>query len=128
VLVSNAPRPWAGVRSILDGYGVAREAYDAILTSGDLTRDLVAARPGARVFHLGPERDAGIFEGSIAYRRPLGREEAVTVTCTLDSVGRASFRTRETVSDEAGIAVEAATTLEVPGRALHSGEREGLAR
>ncbi len=45
--------------------------------------------------------------------------DAVTVTCTLDAVGRASFRTRETVStDERGVAVEAATTLEVPGRAL----------
>jgi len=52
----------------------------------------------------------------------------VTVTCTLDAVGRASFRTRETVSDGAGVGVEAATTLEVPGRALTAAEREELAR
>lgn len=63
VLVSNAPRPAAGVGAILDGYGVPRQAYDAILTSGDLTRSLVAQRPGARIFHLGPERDLPIFEG-----------------------------------------------------------------
>ncbi|GJD44992.1 Acid sugar phosphatase [Methylobacterium cerastii] len=63
VLVSNAPRPWAGVQRILDGYGVPRGAYDAILTSGDLTRALLAERPGARVHHLGPERDGPIFEG-----------------------------------------------------------------
>ena len=61
VLVSNAPRPWAGVQRILDGYGVPRAAYDAILTSGDLTRGMIAARPGARVYHLGPERDGPIF-------------------------------------------------------------------
>ena len=48
----------------------------------------------------------------------------MTVTCTLDAVGRASFRTRETVADDAGVAVEAATTLEVPGRALTPAERD----
>ena len=63
VLVSNAPRPWAGVQRILDGYGVPRGAYDAILTSGDLTRALLAERPGVRVHHLGPERDGPIFDG-----------------------------------------------------------------
>ena len=42
---------------------------------------------------------------------------AVVVTCALDAVGRASFRTRETIATSR-IAVEAATTLEVPGRAL----------
>jgi hypothetical protein len=57
----------------------------------------------------------------------LGRD-AVTVTCTLDAVGRASFRTRETVSTDEGMAVEAATTLEVPGRALTADERDELAR
>ncbi len=30
VLVSNAPRPWPGVQAILDGFGIPREAYDAI--------------------------------------------------------------------------------------------------
>lgn len=63
ILVSNAPRPWQGVQKILDGYGVPREAYDAILTSGDLTRRLIAEHPGERVYHLGPERDAPVFDG-----------------------------------------------------------------
>jgi hypothetical protein len=62
-----------------------------------------------------------------AATRPLGRD-AVTVTCTLDAVGRASLRTRETVATDAGVAVEAATTLETPGRALTAAEREELAR
>ena len=80
VLVSNAPRPWAGVRAILDGYGVPREAYDAILTSGDLTAGLVAARPGARVYHLGPERDLPIYDGLDA--RLVGPDAADLVVCT----------------------------------------------
>jgi ribonucleotide monophosphatase NagD (HAD superfamily) len=34
VLVSNAPRPGASVGTQLDGFGVPRTAYDAIVTSG----------------------------------------------------------------------------------------------
>lgn len=80
ILVSNAPRPWSGVQKILDGYGVPREAYDAILTSGDLTHDLLAQRPGARIHHLGPERDAPIFEGLDV--KLVGPDDAERVVCT----------------------------------------------
>ena len=34
VLISNAPRPGAGVIRMLDRLGVARSAYDRIITSG----------------------------------------------------------------------------------------------
>jgi HAD superfamily hydrolase (TIGR01459 family) len=80
VLVSNAPRPADGVQRILDRFGVPREAYDSILTSGDLTRDLIAARPGARIRHLGPERDLGVFRGLDLALVP--EDEADLVVCT----------------------------------------------
>jgi HAD superfamily hydrolase (TIGR01459 family) len=80
VLVSNAPRPGDGVGRILDRFGVPREAYDAILTSGDLTRGLIAERPGARIRHLGPERDLGVFQGLDMTLVP--EEEADLVVCT----------------------------------------------
>lgn len=80
VLVSNAPRPGDGVGRILDRFGVPREAYDAIVTSGDLTRALVAEQPGIRMYHLGPERDSGIFQGlDLALTGP---ETADLVLCT----------------------------------------------
>lgn len=69
--------------------------------------------------------DAVVTHVSVGYLRRLGRD-SVTVECTLDAVGRASFRTRETVATEAGVGVEAATTLEVPGRALTAAERAAL--
>ena len=53
-LISNAPRPGAGVIKILDNMGVPREAYDAIVTSGDVTRAMVAQRPGEPLFLIGP--------------------------------------------------------------------------
>src|SRR3981081_4353188 len=50
VLISNAPRPGNQVVRMLDRLGVPHTAYDGIVTSGDVTRDKVAPRPGARFF------------------------------------------------------------------------------
>jgi HAD superfamily hydrolase (TIGR01459 family) len=62
VLITNAPRPWNGVREQLDIIGVADHAWDRIVTSGDVTRALIGEGP-RRVFHLGPDRDMMIYDG-----------------------------------------------------------------
>ena len=63
VLVSNAPRPGGAVAAQLDRLGVPRAAYDAVVTSGDLTRFGVEERIGQVLHHMGPPRDLPIFEG-----------------------------------------------------------------
>jgi HAD superfamily hydrolase (TIGR01459 family) len=64
VFITNAPRPGDVVaRFTLDRLGVSRTAYDGIVSSGDVTHALIAARKGLRVFHIGPRRDVAIFEG-----------------------------------------------------------------
>jgi HAD superfamily hydrolase (TIGR01459 family) len=63
VLVSNAPRPGTSVGAQLDGFGVPRSAYDAIVTSGDLTRLAIEERIRQVVHHIGPPRDLPMFEG-----------------------------------------------------------------
>ncbi len=63
ILITNAPRPGTSVQRILDRFGVPHDAYDAITTSGDVTRGIVESRVGERVFHLGPPRDLPIFAG-----------------------------------------------------------------
>lgn len=63
VLVSNAPRPGASVGTQLDGFGVPRTAYDAIVTSGDLTRLAIQERIDRVVHHIGPPRDMPIYAG-----------------------------------------------------------------
>lgn len=63
ILITNAPRPGSAVQRILDRLGVPHDAYDAIMSSGDVTRGIVAARLSERVFHLGPSRDFSIFAG-----------------------------------------------------------------
>lgn len=64
ILVSNAPRPNADVIAQLDKIGVDRSAYDAVVTSGDLSRKLIARWAGRPILHIGPERDRPIFDGT----------------------------------------------------------------
>ncbi|MGD9806563.1 MAG: TIGR01459 family HAD-type hydrolase [Hyphomicrobiaceae bacterium] len=80
VLVTNAPRPEAKVALMLDRLGLPRTAYDAIITSGDVSRSIVAEFPGGKLFHLGPKRDAGIVEGLDTVL--TGPDEAEVVLCT----------------------------------------------
>ena len=79
ILVSNSPRSTIGVSRQLDEIGVARDAYDTAVTSGDVTRDLMQQTDG-RLFHLGPQRDLSIFDGLSIARVPL--EQASAVICT----------------------------------------------
>ena len=81
VLITNAPRPGeVVVRTMLDRLGVPRAAYDGIVSSGDVTRALVAARAGKRLFHIGPPRDLPMFEGLDAPVAPL--ESADYAVCS----------------------------------------------
>jgi HAD superfamily hydrolase (TIGR01459 family) len=80
ILITNAPRPGVVVTKFLDKLNVPRNAYDGIVSSGDVTRAAMAARPGKAVFHIGPERDLPIFDGLGLRFVPL--EQADYVVCT----------------------------------------------
>jgi HAD superfamily hydrolase (TIGR01459 family) len=80
VLITNAPRPAEVVRALLDELDVPPEAYDAIISSGDVTRAIIAARPGQSAFHVGPARDVPIFDGLDAPLAPV--ESADYVVCS----------------------------------------------
>src|SRR5690606_3278022 len=62
VLITNSPRPHDGVEAQLASIGVPEAAWDRVVTSGDVTRDLIRAAP-RRLFHLGPDRDLAIYDG-----------------------------------------------------------------
>jgi HAD superfamily hydrolase (TIGR01459 family) len=80
ILITNAPRPADSVQRQLRKLGVADDTYDAIVTSGDLTRHYVAAHAGKKVFWLGPERDNSIRRGLDPVLAPL--EQADYIVCT----------------------------------------------
>jgi HAD superfamily hydrolase (TIGR01459 family) len=80
VLLSNSPRPSREVKAQLLSLGVPDDAYDTTVTSGDLTRYELEKRSGARVYHLGPERDRPIFSGlKLSLTEP---DQAQIVVCT----------------------------------------------
>jgi HAD superfamily hydrolase (TIGR01459 family) len=80
ILITNAPRPADSVQQQLRKLGVADQTYDAIVSSGDLTRHYLAAHPTRKVFWLGPERDHSIYRGLDPVLAPL--EEADYIVCT----------------------------------------------
>lgn len=77
VLITNAPRPREAVIKQIDGFGVPREAYDDIVSSGDVTRAVIQSRPGQTLYHLGPPRDQPIFAGLDVEFAPLDRADYV---------------------------------------------------
>jgi HAD superfamily hydrolase (TIGR01459 family) len=84
VLITNAPRPRASVVEQLARLHVPADAYDAIVTSGDVTRSLVGALGGQVIYQLGPDKDLGIYAGSSARLGTADEAEAVVCTGLLD--------------------------------------------
>ncbi|MDK4717024.1 TIGR01459 family HAD-type hydrolase [Rhizobium sp. CNPSo 4039] len=79
VLITNSPRVAPKVVVQLRAIGVPDSVYDRIITSGDVTRKLIAEGP-KKVFLLGPERDIGILEGLDVQR--VEASEAESIVCT----------------------------------------------
>lgn len=86
VLLTNAPRPSAMIARQLLKLGVRPDAFDAIVTSGDVTVQLIKERIDDPVLHIGPERDLGLFDAveKEAGRRParVSHQDAHYVLCT----------------------------------------------
>jgi HAD superfamily hydrolase (TIGR01459 family) len=83
VLLTNAPRLPSGVEALLPNYGVPRDCYDAIVTSGGLARDDLIRRivdGGLPIVHLGPERDVPLFHDLDV--ELCGPERASVALCT----------------------------------------------
>jgi HAD superfamily hydrolase (TIGR01459 family) len=80
ILVSNSPRPSSDVVGQLDSLGVPREAWSDLVTSGDATRAMLAARAPGPAHCIGPERDASIYAGLGLSFSTI--EEAAFLVCT----------------------------------------------
>jgi HAD superfamily hydrolase (TIGR01459 family) len=81
VLVTNAPRPAAPIVAMLGRLGVRRSAWDAVVSSGDTTRVMVARYGGRVIHHVGPPTaDDALYEGLDITRGPAEAAEAVVVT------------------------------------------------
>lgn len=79
VLVTNSPRPAEGVVRQFGVIGVSENAFDDIVTSGDVTRRLVIEGP-KKLYFVGPERDRSLVEGLDV--ELVDEAEAEAVLCT----------------------------------------------
>ena len=84
VFITNAPRPNEAVGRMLDRLHVPRETYDAMASSGDVTRAVIKARRGQSLCHIGPERDHSVFAGLDVTFETLERSDYVVCTGPYD--------------------------------------------
>jgi HAD superfamily hydrolase (TIGR01459 family) len=77
VFITNSPRPSEQVARQLERLHVPRESYDAMVSSGDVTRGVIAERRGQTLCHIGPQRDNSIFTGLDVKFAPLERADYV---------------------------------------------------
>ncbi|MBR9763793.1 MAG: TIGR01459 family HAD-type hydrolase [Rhodobacteraceae bacterium] len=88
VLVTNSPRPRAQVEIQLDGFGVARDAWDIIATSGDSARAaMYNGTVGNKVYHIGEAHDDPFFHPLEIQENPVEitrvpLDEAEGIVCT----------------------------------------------
>ena len=85
VLITNAPRPKDSIVGLLDRFGVPHDAYDTLVSSGDVTVEMIVEHGDAPVHHLGPPRDNPLFEEAAArgaHPPRVGVDEAAYVVCS----------------------------------------------
>lgn len=81
VLISNSPRPAPGVVDQMDQLGVPRDAWRAVVTSGDATRMELARRAPGPAWIIGPDRDWPLYEG-LGLTVAAGAEDAAFISVT----------------------------------------------
>ncbi len=79
IMITNAPRPQGPVLEQLAYMNCPEGVFDDLVTSGDVTRELIKALDGS-VFHIGPERDYALYEGlDVEFSQA---EDAAGIVCT----------------------------------------------
>ena len=86
ILVSNAPIPEEGVAEILARLGVRRDAWDAIVSSGDIALRHIAEKGYRRLHQVGPSRrDYRLYVRLPEPQQvPLAEAEAIICTGLID--------------------------------------------
>jgi HAD superfamily hydrolase (TIGR01459 family) len=86
VLITNSPNPSRVVEAQLDRLRFPRGAYDAIVSSGDVTVSLLIERASGGMFRIGPSDETALFEEVLASRgeplRLVPLKQAQFVLCT----------------------------------------------
>jgi HAD superfamily hydrolase (TIGR01459 family) len=85
VLVSNAPVPADGVERVLERTGVRRDAWDTVVSSGDIALAHIAERGYRHLHRIGPaRRDSRLFQRLPGPAAPLDEADAIVCTGLVD--------------------------------------------
>ncbi|MDX2234639.1 MAG: TIGR01459 family HAD-type hydrolase [Hyphomonadaceae bacterium] len=122
VLCSNVPKPRDPIPGQLDRLGCPRDAWDAIVTSGDAIRAELARRAPGPMLKIGPDDDDSLW-GGLGLRMAGALEEARFM-----AISGLNDPLRETVDDYAPLLADArARDLELlcanPDLVVRVGER-----
>lgn len=100
ILITNVPKPRTTIPNQLDRAGVPRDAWDAVVTSGDAIRAELSARAPGPMYRIGPrDYDKQLWEGLGLAEAPLRGAQFVAIS--------GLNRDDETPADYAGILREA---------------------
>jgi HAD superfamily hydrolase (TIGR01459 family) len=81
ILITNVPKPRGPIPAQLDRAGVPRDAWDAIVTSGDAIRAELAERAPGPMFKIGPDDyDHTLWEGLGLAQAPLSEAAFVAIS------------------------------------------------
>jgi HAD superfamily hydrolase (TIGR01459 family) len=106
VLVSNAPVPADGVERVLERTGVRRDAWDAIVSSGDIALRHIAEKGYRRLHRIGPaRRDSRLFQRLPGGAVPLAEAEAIVCTGLVDDANETVESYRPLIEEGVGRAL-----------------------
>ena len=81
ILLTNVPKPRWSIPPQLDRLGVPRDAWDAVVTSGDAIRAELAARAPGPMFKIGPgDYDKPLWEGLGLIEAPLAEARFIGIS------------------------------------------------
>lgn len=101
IVLTNAPRPSIVIPPQLDRIGLSRDAYDAVVTSGDATRSAIERMLPGAPYKLGPDKDETLYAGLDVGFAPLDAADFIVCTGLVDD-------SRETPDDYQDLLARAA--------------------
>ncbi len=80
ILLTNVPKPRGPIPAQFDRLGFPRDAYDAIVTSGDAIRAELAVRAPGPMYKIGPDSDYSLWEGLGISFGPLAQARFIGIS------------------------------------------------
>ena len=122
VLISNSPRPAPGMIAQMESLGVPRDAWSAVVTSGDATRMELTKRAPGPAWIIGPDRDAPLYDG-LGLEVATGAADAafIAVTGMIDDETETPEDYRDRLA--AGVARDLEMICANPDRVVQRGDK-----